>query len=101
MAEPDSVRRRVAVPIETNGGSTIDGDDKAKKPKKASDANGFSILDIVKILLAFITVSSALSWFVIGDSVLWGYSPWWSRPDVVLSYFVRIYLKTSMAIHER
>ncbi|KAF1811488.1 cytochrome b5, partial [Eremomyces bilateralis CBS 781.70] len=28
-------------------------------------------------------LSSALSWFVTGDSVLWGWRPWWSRGDAL------------------
>jgi hypothetical protein len=90
MTEPNPVKRRTAAPIETPADPTIDGNVKAKKARKVSESKGFSILDILKIFFSLITVSSALSWFITGDSVTWGYSPWWTKTDVVLRYFVRI-----------
>jgi len=46
-----------------------------------------SILDVFRIIFTLCTVSCALSYYVTsGESVLWGYRPWITRPDLVKAY---------------
>jgi len=49
-------------------------------------SKGFGVLDIVRILGGLVLLSSALSWFITGESVLWGYKPWFSQWDQVQSW---------------
>jgi hypothetical protein len=63
-----------------------DSDDDDITDHKSS--GGLSIVGILKVLLITFVLSSALSWFITGDSFLWGWSPWWSRPGVLKSWIV-------------
>jgi hypothetical protein len=71
--------------------------DKPKKPTRDADyaedkdeapLRGFSVLDVTRVLLGILLLSSAMSWFVHGDSLLWGWKPWWANIDAVRSWAV-------------
>jgi hypothetical protein len=51
-------------------------------------ARGFSVLDVVRVLLGLLLLSSAMSWFVHGASLLWGWKPWWANVGAVVSWVV-------------
>ena len=55
----------------------------------AADENKpLSTLDILRILLGLLLLNSLLSYFITSDSFLWGYRPWFVRPQEVMRYFV-------------
>ena len=48
-----------------------------------------SILDVLRIILTLCVASCALSYYITsGESVLWGYRPWVTRPQELKAYFV-------------
>ncbi|EMC92170.1 hypothetical protein BAUCODRAFT_38198 [Baudoinia panamericana UAMH 10762] len=73
-----------------------------QRKSKASDSNGgvgkmsneakyvkeqFSVLDALRIIGGLVVLNCLLSYFITGDSVLWGWRPWFTRPTVVMRYF--------------
>ncbi|KAI9817447.1 MAG: hypothetical protein M1827_001057 [Pycnora praestabilis] len=62
-----------------------DSEDELKQAKAStkSDAIGLSILDVLRVLGGLFLLSSALSWFVTNESILWGYRPNFTRPAVI------------------
>ncbi len=64
--------------------STEDG------PDQVEDAGPvISVLDILRIILTLCAASCALSYYVTsGETVLWGYRPWVTRPQELKAYFV-------------
>jgi hypothetical protein len=44
---------------------------------------GLHIADIFRILAGILLLNFALSFFITGNSLLWGYTPWWSRWGVI------------------
>lgn len=81
------IRQRKAAPSDQPG-----------KPKpvpkevlEKEDGRGLPILDILRALVFALLASSALSYFVTGESFLWGVQrPQWTRLDVVKAYIVRL-----------
>ncbi|TVY31915.1 Membrane steroid-binding protein 2 [Lachnellula cervina] len=77
------IRQRKAAPADQPG-----------KPKpvpkevlEKEDGRGLPILDILRALVFVLLASSALSYFVTGESFLWGVQrPQWTRLDVVKAY---------------
>jgi hypothetical protein len=59
-------------------------------PDEVEDASPFiSILDIIRIIFTLCAASCALSYYITsGESVLWGYRPWLTRPQSLKAYFV-------------
>ncbi|EXJ94917.1 hypothetical protein A1O1_00035 [Capronia coronata CBS 617.96] len=56
------------------------------QPDEVEDANSpvISVLDILRIILTLITVSSALSYYLTsGSSYFWNYNPWFANPSQV------------------
>jgi hypothetical protein len=53
------------------------------------EATRIGVTDVLRVLGGVILLSSALSWFVTNDSILWGYRPAFTRPAVVRSWLVR------------
>ncbi|KAF2673669.1 cytochrome b5 [Microthyrium microscopicum] len=70
-----AVRRRTAAT------SNDTKQEKAAKgsPSQADEPIRFGVLDILRILLGLFVLSSAMSWFINGDSMLWGWKPWFTR----------------------
>jgi hypothetical protein len=65
-------------------------DDDADYDADEAEARGFGVLDVVRVLLGLLLLSSAMSWFVHGDSLLWGWKPWFANVDAVLGRLVSI-----------
>lgn len=54
-----------------------------------SERRGISLLDAVRVLVTLCVSSLALSYFVTnGESLLWGYRPWFTRLDQLKAAFV-------------
>jgi hypothetical protein len=92
MADKGSVRRRVTKDDDTQEISShvraYDEDDENTTEGNSSNS-GFNLLDIFKVILVTLALSAALSWFITGESFLWGWKPWWSQPGAIRSWMVR------------
>lgn len=51
-------------------------------------SGGIGVLDILRVLGGLLLLNCALSWFITNDSVLWGYRPWFTRPDTLRAWWV-------------
>jgi len=87
MSDNEIRRRTKAQGVEDAGPTPVP---KVKKsPRRhANDGISFGVLDIIRILVGLLVLSSALSWFVTGESVLWGWKPWFSNVGAVKSWLV-------------
>jgi hypothetical protein len=48
-----------------------------------------SILDVIRIIFTLCAASCALSYYITsGESMLWGYRPWLTQPQLLKAYFV-------------
>ena len=48
-----------------------------------------SVLDVLRIIVTLCAASCALSYYLTsGESVLWGFRPWLTRPQLLKAYFV-------------
>lgn len=58
--------------------------------------NGISVLDIIRVLVTLVLASCGMSYYMTsGESLLWGYRPWFTRWPVLVQYFVRIWSQYS------
>ena len=59
-------------------------------PGEVEDASPIiSVLDIIRVIFTLCAASCALSYYISsGESVLWGYRPWLTRPHLLKAYFV-------------
>ena len=59
-------------------------------PDEVEDASSvISVLDIIRITFTICAASCALSYYITsGESVLWGYRPWLTRPQLLKAYLV-------------
>lgn len=53
------------------------------------ESNRISLPDIARLFFLLLFSSFALSYFVTGDSVIWGFKPWFSRWPMLVSKLVR------------
>jgi hypothetical protein len=52
----------------------------AVKEQAAKTSSGLSFLDVLRILGGVLLLSSGLSYLATsGESMTWGYNPWWTR----------------------
>lgn len=47
-----------------------------------------TLLDGLRILVGLALLSGLLSYFVTGNSVVWGYNAWWTQPKAVAASLV-------------
>ena len=63
------------------------------KPLRSEDEDGplsLSVLDVLRILGGLVLLSSALSYFVTGNSIVWNAPrPAWTRPARIKAWWVR------------
>ena len=90
--------RTTLPPKEPQASSTADGEDgssgSASKPKAyLSDPDEgpsrLSLFDVLRILGGLFLLSSTLSYFITGNSILWGYRPAITRPARIKAWLVR------------
>ena len=70
----------------------------ATAPATASDVIG--IYDILRLVFGLFVVSCALSFFVTGDGLFWGYRPWFTRADVLKAWIVRLFFFLSFFLSD-
>ena len=85
MASQQGVRERNVPTKQANGGAGTKANGKSTKTKK--DA-GFGVMDALRILGGLFLLNCLLSYFITNDSVLWGWRPWFVRPNVLMRYMV-------------
>lgn len=54
-----------------------------------SKAGGVSVIDVLRILGGLLLLNCLLSYFITNDSVLWGWRPWFVRPNALMARIVR------------
>lgn len=82
-------RRKQDEAVEENA---VDSKQESKRIADLSAAeasNRISVLDVLRILGGILLVNCALSYYITGHSVAWGYRPWFSRPAQLRSWAVR------------
>ena len=72
-----------------------DPSDSSSKPKvyttdQDEGPNRLSLLDVLRVLGGLLLLSSTLSYFVTGNSILWGYRPAITRPARIKAWLVRL-----------
>jgi hypothetical protein len=60
-----------------------------KPPSRAG--GGVSIMTVLRVVGGLALLSSAMSWFITGDSVLWGWKPWFFSMSAMESWLVRFF----------
>jgi len=63
----------------------------AEKPSATDEDEGpsrISVLDVLRVLAGLILLSSALSYFITGNSVTWNYRPAFTKPARVKAWLV-------------
>jgi predicted heme/steroid binding protein len=86
---PDGARdEKPTVGNDAPGARNNDGHDN-DDADKSQKARRIGVLDVLRMLLGLFVLSAAMSWFVHGDSLLWGWKPWFSRIDAIHSWLVR------------
>lgn len=65
----------------TNAKSKVDFEDPDAHPT-------ITLLDGLRILVGLALLSGLLSYFVTGNSVVWGYNAWWTQPKAVVASLV-------------
>ena len=68
-------------------------DSTSRKPKAYSSEeedgpNHLSVLDVLRVLGGLFLLSSTLSYFITGNSILWGYRPAITRPARIKAWLV-------------
>ncbi|EME85560.1 uncharacterized protein MYCFIDRAFT_150623 [Pseudocercospora fijiensis CIRAD86] len=51
--------------------------------EQTKEENSITFLDGLRILAGLLVLNCLLSYFITGDSFLWNYTPWWSRPNAL------------------
>lgn len=57
---------------------------------EAEDIGKVTVLDVLRVLGGLLLLNFALSWYITGESVLWGWRPWFSRVDGVRVWMVSL-----------
>ena len=74
---------------EATGSTTPSAHEHSSRVKQKQNSFSISFLDVLRIILTLFLSSAALSYFITsGESLLWGFKPWWSRPAVVKAHLV-------------
>lgn len=58
---------------------------------EAEDIGKVTVLDVLRVLGGLLLLNFALSWYITGESVLWGWRPWFSRVDGVRAWMVSLF----------
>lgn len=60
----------------------------ATASKSEKSPGGFGVVDVLRILGGLVLLNCALSYFVTGESISWGWRPWYSKPASVKAWLV-------------
>ncbi|KAF2720669.1 putative heme/steroid binding domain protein [Polychaeton citri CBS 116435] len=75
--------RRRNVANSSRGGKS---DDKSVTNRISDEADGnITLLDVVRVIGGLLLISCLLSYLITNDSFLWGWRPWFVRPNVILA----------------
>lgn len=56
---------------------------------RADEERGISVLDIIRVIVTLALATLGLSYYITnGESLLWGYRPWFTRMPVLKLYLV-------------
>lgn len=87
-ASPPLVSTKSSSPTTTTT-TTTTTNAKPKVDFEDPDANPtITLLDGLRILVGLALLSGLLSYFVTGNSVVWGYNAWWTQPKAVAASLV-------------
>lgn len=86
---PANAQERTVRPSETSRSSTND----------EIELQPITTLDIIRLLFGLLLLNFLLSYFITGDSFIWGYQLWWLRPRVIMNMFVRIGTLNESFVH--
>ena len=88
--------RNIVPPTDRKAVHTADDDQSVPTPKPKiyfSDSdegpNRLSLLDVLRVLGGLFLLSGTLSYFITGNSILWGYRPAVTRPARIKAWLVR------------
>src|ERR1700761_992880 len=71
-----------------NGGAASEKEQvKAQDGSQQGGGLGLSVMDVIRIIAGLFLLNCLLSYFITGDSMLWGWRPWFVRPSIVMRYF--------------
>ena len=74
-----------------NANNKSDGRNSTAQNKSGHEKiGGLSFLDILRMLGGLILLNTVLSYFITGDSILWGYRPWWTRTGPLQTLLARL-----------
>ena len=73
---------------QSNG--TIVAESTQQTKTREDPVGGLGVVDVLRILGGLFLLNCCLSYFITNDSVLWGWRPWFVRPNVVARWLVRI-----------
>lgn len=86
-ASPPLVSTKSSSPTTTTTTTTTNA--KPKVDFEDPDAHPtITLLDGLRILVGLALLSGLLSYFVTGNSVVWGYNAWWTQPKAVAASLV-------------
>ncbi|KAL1634626.1 hypothetical protein SLS58_010621 [Diplodia intermedia] len=58
---------------------------------EADDIGKVTVLDVLRVLGGVLLLNFALSWYITGESFLWGWRPWFARPDGLRAWMLSAY----------
>lgn len=98
----DTTRGSSSSTSSSSGGSNLDASPPLVSTKSTTTTNAkpkvdfedpdahptITLLDGLRILVGLALLSGLLSYFVTGNSVVWGYNAWWTQPKAVAASLV-------------
>ena len=85
----DTVRQRSSKPSPTTKATPVNDQAEDISYELEETSPVISVLDVIRIIFTICAASCAFSYYITsGESVLWGYRPWITRPDLVKAYLV-------------
>jgi hypothetical protein len=90
-ADASSSQSKHKAPEDEQGGTKTPPKTRRKDDEDGSGrpARGVGIMGVLRILGGLALLSSAMSWFITGDSVMWGWKPWFFQMSAMESWLVR------------
>lgn len=81
--------RHTETPTQRRRGSSSASSASSKSERDNDQDPVISVLDLIRVALALVVATCGLSYYMTsGDSMLWGYRPWYTRWPVVVRWVV-------------